>query len=105
MTTPTPLDDLKERYHEERFYGDDRAAAQYAYAIAVRLRAEGSISEARRYARECLRIAQALPAHSPGDVTTDWLVLGGVALPERFHHRVVQAQLHDLLGEHEGCPD
>ncbi len=91
--------ELRRQYEEERFYQDDRAAAEYAYALAVRLREVGETEEAREYARECLRLVESLPATTLGDVASARLSVGGVPVPERFHDGVVRARLADLLDE------
>jgi hypothetical protein len=92
-----PIVELCRRYDEERLFHDDRAAAEYAYVLAVRLRDVGQFTEARRYAFECLELAQRLPSRTLDDVTTMRLSLGGVPLPERFHDGVVRSRLRDLL--------
>lgn len=92
-----PIGELEQRYDEERLYHEDRAAAEYAYVLAVRLRSEGRVDEARRYARECLRLTGSLPSNTLDDVTSSRLELGGVPLPERFHDGVVRMRLADLL--------
>jgi len=92
-----PIAELRRQYEEERFYQDDRAAAEYAYVLAVRLREVGEIDEAREYARECLRLAESLPAATLSDVASARLTVGGVPFPERFHDGVVRARLADLL--------
>lgn len=97
--TPAPpsIDQLRKQYDEERLYQDDRAAAEYAYALAVRLRESGELAEARRYASECLALAETLPSTSLDDVASGRLDVGGVPLPERFHDGVVRVRLADLL--------
>lgn len=92
-----PISELCKQYEEERFYQDDRAAAEYAYVLAVRLREAGETEQARQYARECLRLAESLPSRSLDDVTYARLDIGGVPIPERFHDGVVRARLSDLL--------
>lgn len=97
-----PIAELRRRFEEERFYQDDRAAAEYAYALAVRLREAGETDEAREYARQCLRLTRSLPARSLDDVASTRLNVGGVPLPERFHDGVVRARLADLLDDSAG---
>ncbi|GLH97145.1 hypothetical protein Pa4123_24200 [Phytohabitans aurantiacus] len=94
---PTSISELRKSFEDECFYGDDRAAAEYAYVLAIRLRTEGDRSEAQRYAMESLRLAEGLPASSLEDVSSTRLTLGGVPLPERFHDGVVRRRLGDLL--------
>jgi hypothetical protein len=91
------IDELRRQYDEERLYQDDRAAAEYAYVLAVRLREDGQADEARWYAGECLRLAESLPDRTLDDVTSTKAVLGGVPMPERFHDGVVRSRLADLL--------
>lgn len=93
----TPISELKKQFEEERYYLDDRAAAEYAYALAVRLRESGELNEARRYARECLQLTQNLPSQALDDVTPTRSDVGGVPLPDRFHDGVVRSRLADLL--------
>ena len=88
---------LRKLYDEERFYQEDRAAAEYAYALAVRLRELGETDEARKYARECLELTVALPSRSLDDVASARQDVGGVPLPDVFHDGVVRSRLRDLL--------
>jgi hypothetical protein len=92
-----PISELRRQYEEEVYYQDDRAAAEYAYVLAVRLREAGELDEARRYARECLRLVETLPSATLDDVATSRATVGGVPMPERFHDGVVRARLTDLL--------
>jgi len=91
------IDEVRRQYEEERFFLDDRAAAEYAYALAVRLREAGQLDEAREYARECMRLVESLPSATLDDVAVTRLTVGGVTMPERFHDGVVRARLADLL--------
>jgi hypothetical protein len=98
--TPVPsIDDLVKRYEDEVFYGDERAAAEYGYALALRLRAAGRIEEAREFARRSLHYAERLPSKSLDDVSSERLTLGGVSMPEKFHDGVVRSRLSDLLAD------
>src|SRR6187551_1320978 len=98
QVAPRPsISEIRKQYKDERFFEDNRAAAEYAYALAVRLREAGQIDEARRYADECLRIAQSLPANTLDDVVSARQSVGGVPLPDHFHDGVVRARLADLL--------
>jgi len=94
---PVAISELRRRYEEERYFLDDRAAAEYAYALAVRLREAGDIGQARAYARKSLRLAESLPSATLDDVTSTRSSIGGVQMPERFHDDVVRARLADLL--------
>lgn len=91
------LSEVRKQYEDECFFRDDRAAAEYAYALAVRLREIGLLSEARRFAGECLALAERLPANTLDDVVSVKAAVGGVPLPEHFHDGVVRSRLADLL--------
>src|SRR4051812_39799675 len=97
VTSRPAISEIRKQYEDERFYQDDRAAAEYAYALAVRLREVGQTDEARRYAEECVRIAESLPSNSLDDVASTRQSVGGVPLPDHFHDGVVRARLADLL--------
>ena len=91
------LSEVRKRYEEERHFQDDRAAAEYAYALAVRLREIGLLSEAHRFAVECVELTERLPANTLDDVVTAETSVGGVPLPGYFHDGVVRSRLADLL--------
>jgi hypothetical protein len=91
------LSEVRKQYEDECYFQDDRAAAEYAYALAVRLREIGLVSEARRFAGECLELAERLPANTLDDVVSTRPSVGGVPLPEHFHDGVVRSRLADLL--------
>jgi len=96
--TPRPsISEVRKQYDDERFYEDNRAAAEYAYALAVRLREVGQTDEARRYAEECVQLAESLPSKSLDDVVSTRQAVGGVPLPDHFHDGVVRSRLADLL--------
>ena len=95
---PRPsISEVRKQYEDERFFQDDRAAAEYAFALAVRLREAGQLEEARRYAAECVQLAASLPSNSLDDVVSTRQSVGGVPLPDHFHDGVVRARLADLL--------
>jgi hypothetical protein len=91
------LSEVRKQYEDECYFRDDRAAAECAYALAVRLREIGLLSEARRFAGECLELAERLPANTLDDVVSTKTSVGGVPLPEHFHDGVVRSRLADLL--------
>jgi hypothetical protein len=94
-----PISQLLKQYDEEMSFLDNRAAAEYAYALAVRLRETGESDEARKFARECLRLAETLSSATLDDVAMTRATVGGVSMPERFHDGVVRTRLADLLDD------
>ncbi|MEV4620213.1 hypothetical protein AB0J74_16090 [Asanoa sp. NPDC049573] len=89
--------ELQGLYDEELFYEEERSAAEYAYALAVRLREAGQADEARKYARACVELAERLPSASLDHVASGRQSVGGVPLPDHFHDGVVRSRLADLL--------
>jgi len=96
MSLP-PIADLVRQFEEERYYSDNRRAAEFAYALAIRYREAGEIDEARKYAKTCLELLEGLPSTTLDDVQSDRMTVGGVPLPELFHDGVVRNRLRDLL--------
>jgi len=95
---PVPsIDDVVRQFEEERYYQDDRRAAEFAYALAVRYRDAGQTDEARKYAKTCLELLKGLSSSTLEDVQSDRMTVGGVPLPELFHDGVVRNRLRDLL--------
>ena|SRR3569833_2707186 len=92
-----PISELRELFYEELFYEENRSAAEYAFALAVRLREVGETWEARKFAVQCLELTKALPSSTLDDVSSSRSHVGGVPLPERFHDGVVRTRLADLL--------
>ncbi|MCM4084897.1 hypothetical protein [Paractinoplanes hotanensis] len=93
-----PIDEVIEQYRAELPWGDLRVTAEYAYAVAVRLREVGRADEAEHYARQCLQLMESLPANSLDDVVSQRQSVGGVPLPDHFHDGVVRSRLANLLG-------
>ncbi|GIF78127.1 hypothetical protein [Asanoa siamensis] len=93
----TTIAELRKLYDEELFYEEERSAAEYAYALAVRLREVGQVEEARKYARVCLDLAERLPSATLDHVASGRQSVGGVPLPDHFHDGVVRSRLADLL--------
>jgi hypothetical protein len=94
-----PIADLIRQFDEEIYYGDERRAAEFAYALAIRLREVGDLDRARDYAARCLDLTLRLRSKTLEDVASDRTSVGGVPLPELFHDGVVRARLADLLAE------
>jgi hypothetical protein len=92
------IDELRAQLEQELFYEDSRAAAECAYALAVRLRAAGRMDEARTSAGVCGELVERLPSATLDDVVPTRQAVGGVPMPDYFHEAVVRARLADLLG-------
>jgi hypothetical protein len=92
-----PLGEVRRGYEEMLDQGDGRAAAELAYALAVRLKWIGLFSEAERFAAECLALAELLPSATLDDVVSTRSSVGGVPLPDHFHDDVVRWRLANLL--------
>jgi len=103
MTLPAdrrpPIADVLDEYEREAAVGNTRAAAELAYALAIRLQGAGRVREAAVYAKACLDLLESLPSDSLDDVASTRLSVGGVELPEYFHDGVVRARLGHLLEE------
>lgn len=77
--------------------GRRREAAELAYAIAVRLQAEGRIREAGKFARKCLALCSDLPTSTIEQCTPTQMEVGGVSMPDLLHDDVVRSRLGHLL--------
>ncbi|MGH3713731.1 MAG: hypothetical protein ACRDT4_09770 [Micromonosporaceae bacterium] len=91
--------EVLDEYEREASIGNTRAAAELAYALAVRLQGAGRVREAAVYGKACLKLIESLPSESLDDVTSTRLSVGGVELPEYFHDGVVRTRLSHLLEE------
>lgn len=94
-----PISDIAKQLEVELSFGENRIAAEYAYALAVRLREAGRLDEARGYARQCVQLLEGLPTDTIGDVASERPSVGGVPLPELFHDGVARSRLRDLLAD------
>ncbi|WP_018351970.1 hypothetical protein [Longispora albida] len=101
---PVTIAALEDQHARALALNDDRAAAECAYALAIRHRDAGNTETARQFARQALEIAHRLPSQTLSDVASDRQAVGDVPLPELFHDGVVAARLADLLTE-AGDPD
>ena len=97
VTPKPPIAEVRRQFEDAIDGQNFRAAAEYAYALAVRLREIGLIDEACRFARECLQLAETLPCDTLEDVTSPRQTVGGVPLPDYFHDDVVRWRLAPLL--------
>jgi hypothetical protein len=92
-----PLDDVITEFERLQSRGRKREAAELAYAIAVRLQAEGRVRAASEYGRTCLALYDELPTDTIGQCTPTQMNVAGVSLPNYLHEDVVRSRLGHLL--------
>lgn len=73
-----------------------RAAAETAYALAVRHRDNADWDQSREWVRQCLRLLEGFPSDSEDQVATKRLSVGGVQLPTYLHDGVVRDRFGDI---------
>jgi hypothetical protein len=98
MTTETrtsSIDELEAGFQRE--LGTDRwAAAETAYALAVRSREAGDWEKSRVWVKQCLRLLEGFPSETEEQVATKRLSVGGVQLPNYLHEGVVRSRFGEL---------
>jgi hypothetical protein len=92
-----PLVDVISEFALEESRGRIRQAAELAYAIAVRMQAEGRVRDAAEYAKRCVALISTQPSSTIEQVTSTRTKAGGVLLPELLHEGVVRSRLGHLL--------
>ena len=92
-----PLGDVIDELNQMLSSGRRREAAELAYAIAVRLQAEGRVHEAGKFARKCLALYSDLPTSTIEQCTPTQMEVAGVSLPDLLHDNVVRSRLGHLL--------
>lgn len=92
-----PLDDVIAEFEQMMSRHRKREAGELAYAIAVRLQAEGRVREASEYGRKCLALFEELPSSTLDEVTSTRPNVAGVNLPDYLHDDVVRSRLGHLL--------
>jgi hypothetical protein len=79
-----------------------RAAAETAYALAVRYRGE-DVNGTRRFdiagiwVRRAIELLDALPSDSVDQVTSTRTAVSGVPIPDLLHSGVVRQRLGDII--------
>ncbi|WP_329484219.1 hypothetical protein OG555_18890 [Kribbella sp. NBC_01484] len=91
------IGNLINRFREAQTEGRRRAAAEYAFVIAQRLRNDHRLEEASAYARKCIQILETLPSETLEDVISEHQAIGGIAMPDYFHAGTARARLEALL--------
>lgn len=81
---------------------DRRAAAEIAYALAVRYRNEDvdgvrRFDIAKAWARRSIELLDSLPSNTQCQVASTCFAVGGVEIPGMLHSGVVRQRLGDVL--------
>jgi hypothetical protein len=98
---PASLEELQIEFNRE-VDTDKRAAAETAYALAVRYRNE-DVDGSRRFdiakiwAQRSIGLLDTMPSKTVQQVASGRPSVGGVALPELLHSGVVRERLQDVL--------
>jgi hypothetical protein len=95
MTNQTRLastDELASVFRHE-LATDRWAAAETAYALAVRHHDLGDRSASREWAQQCLRLLEGFPGETEEQVATGRTSVGGVCLPTYLPRGVVEKRL------------
>lgn len=80
----------------QRELATDRwAAAETAYALAVRNREAGDWEQSREWVKQCLQLLEGFPSETEEQVATTRVAVGGVTLPNYLHEGLVR----DRFGE------
>ncbi|MGW2395388.1 hypothetical protein ACWCYY_02380 [Kitasatospora sp. NPDC001664] len=75
---------------------DRWAAAETAYALALRLRDAGEWDTSREWVKQCLQLLEGFPAETEDQVATKRTAVGGVPLPNYLHAGVVRERFGEL---------
>ena len=92
-----PLDDVIAEFDQMLARGRKREAAELAYAIAVRLQAQGRVRDASKHGQTCLALYEELLTSTIDQCTPTRMEVGGVTLPDYLHEGVVRSRLGHLL--------
>ncbi|MFF4520447.1 hypothetical protein [Streptomyces bluensis] len=98
MTSETRVTSVEEVENGfQRELDTDRwAAAETAYALAVRHRDGGNWDQSREWVQQCLRLLEGFPSDAEEQVATRRLSVGGVQLPTYLHEGVVRDRFGDI---------
>ncbi|MFD5563818.1 hypothetical protein [Kitasatospora griseola] len=75
---------------------DRWAAAETAYALALRLRDAGEWDTSRGWVQQCLQLLDGFPSDTQEQTATRRTSVGGVPLPNYLHEGVVRARFGEL---------
>jgi hypothetical protein len=99
MTHPTraaSVAELETSFQQE-LATDRWAAAETAYALAVRTREAGSWGQSRDWVAQCLRLLEGFPGETEEQTATSRVTVGGVMLPGYLHEGVVRDRFGQLV--------
>ncbi|MFI8815051.1 MULTISPECIES: hypothetical protein [unclassified Streptomyces] len=94
-TRPASTEELESIFQCE-LVTDRWAAAETAYAIAVRHRDLGDRPASREWAQQCLRLLEGFSSETEEQVATGRTSVGGVQLPTYLHSGVVEGRFGAL---------
>jgi hypothetical protein len=99
MTNPTRAPSVAELQtsFQKELATDRWAAAETAYALAVRTREAGNWDESRDWVAQCLRLLEGFPGETEEQVATSRVTVGGVILPTYLHEGVVRDRFRQLV--------
>ncbi|AXI78960.1 hypothetical protein [Peterkaempfera bronchialis] len=75
---------------------DRWAAAETAYALALRHRDGGDWPKSREWVQQCLQLLEGFPDETEDQVATTRVAVGGVPLPNYLHAGVIRERFGDL---------
>lgn len=92
----TSVGELEAAYEHE-LKTDRWAAAETAYALAVRYRRAWEPDKAGEWARKAIDLLNEMPSDSPDQVATRRVSVGGVVLPDFLHADLVRSRHADVM--------
>ncbi|MFE0579086.1 hypothetical protein [Streptomyces fradiae] len=98
MTNPTRVASLAEleNIFQQELPTDRWAAAETAFALAVRSRDTGDWEKSREWVAQCLQLLEGFPDETEEHVATKRVSVGGVPLPNYLHEGVVRDRFGEL---------
>ncbi|MFD7016649.1 hypothetical protein [Streptomyces sp. NPDC059928] len=98
MTNQTRIASVQEleSVFQQELATDRWAAAETAYALAVRHRDAGDWEKSREWVKQTLQLLEGFPSETEDQVATQRTSVGGVDLPNYLHEGVVRSRFGDL---------
>lgn len=94
-TTGLNIPNIEDVY-EKMKVSDPRKAAEIAYVIAMKAKAEGDNDKAAKFGRESVRIFDELNVQTMEECASYYTVVNGISLPDLIHSDVVKNRLLPL---------